>query len=406
MNDVVSLPLPQGFGIAVDTQTGEAFDQVDGKTSLDHWQRVATRYLGRAAARRLLARFKLTKKSGAVFPAYRVVVCGRGVVKQDQGVSLFKALAAQRAHFGNVTQCGSVWHCPVCSAKIAARRSAEMLLATQRAVDEGGSVGLVTLTVQHSVADSCADTLERLQRLNDRVNSGKRAKAFRERFGVLGQIKAVEFTVGRNGWHPHIHALLFCDGHVDWSDVGASLRSRYLTAAVSEFGMSLPDIAVDVRGGSAAATYISGWGIHSEVAGGAWKTGKGESSAPFDLLLKVSNPDTSREARRDAALKFVDFATAVSRITGDRTTSIRQLVWSRGLKDRFGVLELTDEEIADTEEEPSVLLGNLSFSDWLRILSIKTFDARLVVLQLASIGDWSAVQSFISSLPEPETFTY
>lgn len=405
MSDVATIPLPAGFGLSIDMTTGEAVNQLDGRPALDDWQRLAERHLGRATARRLLARYKLVKASGSEYSAYRVVRCGRSVLRQDDGVNVLRAVAAQRAHFGNVLQCGSVWHCPVCSGKIAARRSAEMHLASSRCVEQGGAVGLVTLTVKHSSSDSCGQTLERLQRLTDLVNSGRRAKAWRERFAVLGQVRALEFTIGGNGWHPHIHALLFLERESDWSAVGASLRARYVDAALIEFGWSLPDISVDVRGGDAAASYVSGWGVQNEVAGGAWKRGKGDSYAPFDLLLQVSNPDASREGRRDAALKFIDFATTVSRVNGARVTSVRQLVWSRGLKDRFLIQELSDEEIAEREEEPSVLLGNLSFTDWLRVLNCRVCDARLVVLQLASLGDWSAVRSFVDSLPQPENFT-
>jgi hypothetical protein len=90
-------------------------------------------------------------------------------------------------------------------------------------------------------------------------------------------------------------------------------------------------------------------------------------------------------------------------VTGGRVSTIRQLVWSRGLKDRFGVEERTDEEVAAAMEEPALLIGNLTFDDWMRIKSVKTFDARLVVLQLASLGDWGEVLRFINSLPQLET---
>lgn len=399
------IELPSGFGLAIDTSTGESFTLLDGKSVKDDWQKLTEKYLGRAAARRLLSKFRVYK-GGVEVPAYRVVRCGRAVLNQRDGVNVFRALAASRAHFGGVVQCGSVWHCPVCSSKVAARRSAEMVVASDRCRSEGGSVVLATGTVKHSASDTCVESVERLHRLWDRVGSGKAAKAWREAWGVRGQIKAVEFTIRDNGWHPHIHSLLFVDRPMDAASLqalGDGLRSRYLAAAKSEFGWLLPEVAIDVRGGSAAANYISGWSVESEVSGGAWKRGKGGSSAPFDLLLQFSSPDGSRSERADAGRKFVEFATAVCKITDGRVSTVRQLVWSRGLKQAFGVDEKTDEEIAAAMEEPALLLGNLGFDDWLRVLNHKVFDARLVVLQLASLGDWGEVRRFIESLPLPQS---
>lgn len=397
------IELPSGFGLAIDTSTGESFEILGGKVVKDDWQKLTEKYLGRSAARRLLSKFRVSKRGAGEVPAYRVVRCGWAVLNQKEGVSVFRALAAQRAHFAGTVQCGSVWHCPVCSSKIAARRSAEMVVASERCRADGGAVMLATATVKHSASDSAAQSVERLQTLWDRMNAGKRAKAWRESFGVVGQIKAIEFTIGGNGWHPHVHSLLFLRHPQPVEAVAEGLRFRYIGAAKSEFGWLLPDVAVDVRDGAAAANYISGWGIESEVSGGAWKTGKNGSSAPFDLLLQFSSPDCSRSERAEAGRRFVEFATAVSRITEGRVSTVRQLVWSRGLKDRFGVDEKTDEETAAAMEEPALLLGNLGFDDWLRVLNVKAFDARLVVLQLASLGDWSEVRRFVDSLPQPQS---
>ena len=394
------IPLPAGFGLSIDLLTGEAQEMVGGKAVSDRWSRLSEKYIGRTSAKRLLSRFRVTKACGEV-PAYRVVRCGVGVLDEAKGVGVYRALAAARSHFAGIVQCGSVWHCPVCSAKVASRRWAEMLTATERCVEEGGVVGLLTLTVQHNASDSAVVSLERLKRLNDRLNAGKRAQRFREAFGVIGQIKATEFTIGENGWHPHVHALVFCQAPICWESARHALFQRYADAALTEFGFELSPKALDFRGGEAAAGYVSGWGVEREVAGGAWKHGKGGSFAPFDLLLSYASPDLTRAERHEAGRKFVDFATAVSVLKDGRVTSTQQLVWSRGLKDRFGIADLTDERIAQMQEEPAAWLGQLTFDQWIKVLSVKQYDARLVILQLSSVGSWNDVLKFVSSLPEP-----
>lgn len=393
--EFVTLPLPKGFGIEVDLDSGEVRKQVGpGLYEVDQFEAVATSYLLRSAARKLLSRFRWIKDSGTEVPAYRVVRCGVGVVDQKKGVEVYRALQHKRAHFGGIVQCGSVWHCPVCARKIAARRRAELVVATNRMNEAGGVCGLLTCTVPHAASDSCGEVLDRLQRLFDRLNAGKSAKLFRERYSVAGQIRALEFTKGMNGWHPHVHSLLFCEHPVVWTEVGDSLWSRWASAAMKEYGWSLPRLALDVRGGNAAGEYVGKWGLEYEVAGGSLKSARGDSFTPFGLLGQYSDGD------RSAGESWVEYATAVSRMGENRIESTRQLVWSRGLKARFAIEELSDEQIAEAQEEPAVLLGSLSFDQWLKVLG-QPFDARVVLLQIASVGSFQDVLAFVNQLPEP-----
>jgi len=43
------------------------------------------------------------------------------------------------------------------------------------------------------------------------MTAGRQWIQFKETFGLVGTIKAVEVTHGGNGWHPHIHVLFFVD---------------------------------------------------------------------------------------------------------------------------------------------------------------------------------------------------
>jgi len=394
--DVSALGLPKGFGIEVDLYSGEVRKQVSpGAYEVDQFEAVATSYLLRSAARKLLARFRWVKESGMEVPAYRVVRCGVGVVDQKKGVSIYRAIAHKRAHYGGIVQCGSVWHCPVCARKIAVRRRAELVIATNRINESGGVCGLLTCTVPHAASDRCSDVLERLQKLFDRLNAGKAAKNFRDNYSIVGQIRALEFTKGMHGWHPHVHSLLFAERPVSWLEIGDALWCRWANAARALYGWELPRLALDLRGGAAAGEYIGKWGLEYEVAGGSLKSGKGDSLTPFGLLGQYGEGDKS------AGEAWVEYATSVSRMGEDRIQSTRQLVWSRGLKSRFQIADLTDEQIAEQQEEPAVLLGSLNFEQWLKVLG-QPFDARVVLLQIASVGTFDDVLSFVNNLPDPQ----
>lgn len=388
-----NLPLPEGFGIEVDLYSGEVRKQTGPYTyEIDQFEAVATSYLLRSAARKLLSRFRVVKNSGVEHPAYRVVRCGYSILSQANGVQIFRALQASRAHFGGIVQCGSVWHCAVCAKKIAVRRRAELVIATNRVNESGGSCGLLTCTVPHAASDKCSEVLDRLQNLFRRLSGGKSASLFREQYQIIGQIRALEFTKGIHGWHPHVHSLIFSEHVPQWSEVGEALWCRWANAAKKEYGWDLPRLAVDLRGGNAAGEYVGKWGIEYEVAGGTLKSARGESATPFGLLSQYGEGDKS------AGEAWVEYATTVSRMGENRVQSTRQLVWSRGLKKHFGINDLTDEQIAEQQEEPAVLLGTLNFEQWLKILG-QPFDARVVLLQIASVGTFQDVISYVENLP-------
>jgi hypothetical protein len=234
-----------------------------------------------------------------------------------------------------------------------------------------------------------------LQRLFDRLNSGKAAKSFRERFAIVGQVRALEFTRGLNGWHPHVHSLLFSERPLSWTECADALWRRWAAAARTEYGWELSRLALDLRGGNAAGEYVGKWGLEFEVAGGSLKSAKKKSATPFGLLEKFGEGDKS------AGEAWVEYATSVSRMGSGRIESSRQLVWSRGLKTRFQIEDLTDEEIAEQHEEPAVLLGSLNFEQWLKVLR-QPFDARVVLLQIASVGTFDDVLSFVNNLPDSQ----
>ena len=66
--------------------------------------------------------------------------CGTAVAVRHSGGS---------AGFAGLETCGSVWACPVCSAKVRAHRSAELERALTAHLSRGGSAHFLTLTMRH-----------------------------------------------------------------------------------------------------------------------------------------------------------------------------------------------------------------------------------------------------------------
>lgn len=167
-----------------------------------------------------LTRWAMLSAVREVVPGHRTASCSRFIVPPSisgaEGVQVIHRAAGERrsgARFGNLTRCANVWACPVCSPRIAQNRAEDLraLLGTHAA--QGGRVLFATLTHRHGRADDLEHQIAQQGRALEHM---QRQRAFRDwsrRAGVLGIVRALEFTHSdANGWHPHFHLLLLVAG--------------------------------------------------------------------------------------------------------------------------------------------------------------------------------------------------
>lgn len=318
---------------------------------------------------------------------------------EDARIEVWRSKEFQTAHYKGLQTCGSVWACPVCSAKISERRRVELAAAIATWKAKGGEVLLLTLTNRHDRRDDLAELIKRqaaaLQRF---MNGSKAAKAWFASMGSVGSIRAMEVTHGdANGWHPHYHMLVFVKSGVqllETQTAGAKLWANCCRLA----GLKAPSIerGLTLQGGEYAARYVGKWGLEQEMTKGHTKKAKAGGASPFDLLRRVLHDSNDS---RSAAL-FREFATVFK--------GRRQLVWSKDLKARFGIEQLDDEGLAAEVAEGSELFARLSIAQWLAILRHEKRGAtslRGQLLEIASSGDMLQWEMLIESLkPRPDRF--
>jgi len=292
-------------------------------------------------------------------------------VKHSDGVTGFSGLQT----------CGSVWACAVCSQKIASVRSADIGAAADAWHLRGSRIVFLTLTMRHNRGQRLDDLWDNLAAGWKKVASGRPWENNCKNYGIpiprviksgaekgktvieprIPYIRAVESTHGANGWHLHIHALLFVSGKFTDDDVETLRDDIYArwSGALTSRGMHAPSVAhgVDaklVRRGSTellggyfaksvytgrapvakgSASRATGW----EVAGGGGKTARGVNRTPFQILADV-------EALGDAD------DLAIWWEWESASKGRRQITWSVGLREFLGLNdELTDEQIAEEE---------------------------------------------------------
>ena len=387
------------FGTATATGGGAPLHAASGHRRDDAggWAAAATASLGSSAKLRAagydrmesrVQRFELQDVARGILPDSRTAKCLR-IRAHKADVQVWKSKEHGTSSYGGLQTCGSVWACPVCSAKIAERRRVELLDAMELHKAQGGTVSLLTLTTPHQRGDNLAELLAQQGKALQSFLRDFTAKAVFAEMGYLGQVRALEVTHGRksarnNGWHPHFHILQFHQvkgSEADRKDWTTRLYLRWV-AYCEKAGLGTPSYAHGIRldDGMKAAQYVTKWGLEDEMTKGHTKKGKDGGESPFDLLRAVLADRTDRQA---AAL-FQEFA--------DGFKGKKQLSWSRGLKARFMVDEKTDEQLSQEKDDLATLSGLLTDDQWRDVLKVK---GRGVLLEINSKGGWLHVQKYL-----------
>lgn len=298
-------------------------------------------------------RHRLRRQAGLLMEGERVRRCGR--CRHSDTVDIHRSKTG--AHYVGLETCGSVWHCPVCAAKISETRRDEVARVIEGAQALGGSSYMLTLTMRHNRYDKIDFLREQIVNGWRKVQNRRAFRAIKQEYGVLGTIRAIEVTHGENGWHPHLHILFVFEGPLlerDVAHVEASLKDLWIDVLAKSGGGFVSVDALDFRPAS-ASDYVTKWGADRELVKGQQKLGN-NSRTPWQLL------DDAKTDTQAGAL-FREYA--------DTFKGTRQLTWSKGLKAMFGVGEIDDEAIANERTESD---EELPLDDGLKEGRILTLD--------------------------------
>lgn len=306
----------------------------------------------------------LWKKGGEWREQNRTCWCSRSMKRETGSVSVYRNEDGSGASLTGLNRCGNIWTCPVCAAKVAEARRAELSAGLVSHLGNGGAAYLMTLTFPHEADHPMAELIEKLAKARQRLQNSRAWKGIMKEAGRIGSVASLEVTISEeNGWHPHLHLLIFAQpqglgegepvnpqGDLD-SGAIRTLKTTWcnilLKTGLGSAG-KIDDMlrhALNVRGGNQAAEYIAKygrderWGQSSEMTRHYNKQGAaGERDGllhftPFQLLTWAGNGDEW------ATRKFIEYAAAIE--------GKRAVTWSPGLKKSLvGDDERTDEEIA------------------------------------------------------------
>lgn len=330
-----------------------------------------------------------------------MLLCGRRAAfspDENPHVALKVEAGTGRTFFSGCIRCNSVWECPVCAPRIMAGRAEELQTLNDAHRAAGGALYLLTLTLPHDEGDALKPLRKQVSRAWSNVTRGAPWKRWRERLGIVGTVRALEVTHGRNGWHPHLHVALYC-AEVLADSVSRELTEffarqwrRYVTertpegkvyrAPSAEHGVTLQPLA--------SAQYLTKMGLAGELTLSNTKEGREGHRTPWQILRDLTRAAfTKGETGEDRQL-WCEFARSIK--------GARQLTYSKGLRQRYALPpEQLDAELADTQGElEGVGAGDAETvftwtpKEWLELCRLPVA-ARLAILQVPSLprAEWS-----------------
>ncbi len=341
--------------------------------------------------------YLLQRTAKKLLPFHPVGGCLWNIARGETGVDVEYSPLTGRARYRKLQTCGSVWVCPVCALIVAERRAEEIRLALVQLTGAGGSAAFATFTVSHGRGDSLERVLEGFLAAFRYLSSKPSYKRLRARYGVLGYIRVLEVTNGRNGWHPHTH-VLFCfervltEGDVErfadelyplWESAcareGLVMNRRHGLQVVPAYGSVEAYLAKFGRSPK--------WDISREMAKGHVKSGRsvaGVAQLTPMQLLELAHAGDDRCGRL-----FAEFA--------ERFNGKAQIYWSPGLRARLlpDDQAVSDAEVVAASDEVARIALGMTSPEWEAVKKVPHGRPRVLGLVEAERGGADLARAFV-----------
>jgi hypothetical protein len=333
-------------------------------------------------------RWALLEKASELLPEERLAGCKRRRINADKPVSVMHSPEYHAAYYGNLQSCGSVWTCPICAPKVSERRRLELDEAVNRWWADGHAVMLLTFTLQHTQAESCAAVLAAARKAHHRWWADREGRRLAESVGYVGKVVGLECTHGGHGWHVHLHVLVFVDrepgpGEFAAFEAAAAAHWVHVLDRIGRYGSKYHALKCDI-GEKRVADYVakfgSEWTLAHELAKAHVKQSSKRGATPLELLARAWAGDEL------AGRLWVEYAQAFK--------GKRQLVWSQGLRKLLGIgEEKSDSELAtERQVATDTMLAGLYKPQWRAVLGSGIWAE---VLDAGDGGDWRQVKALL-----------
>lgn len=250
------------------------------------------------------------------FQSWRVAQCRRWTEWGHDHISITKGDTGWK--WGHIHRCASVWVCPVCATAISLQRTEEISTAVDWWRGQSHDIRMMTITIRHNLSQDLVTLRRGLCRAWRKLQQSRKWRDLREEAGIDHLIRGIEVNLGENGWHPHVHVVLFAR----FPDVLDQWQQRLTTCwrwmVRKELGRScVPSKkrALAISSPKDGAYVAKRMGM--EISSTRKRTSDGSMSA-WELAERVASGEVDGE---------------IWKTYFDGTRGCHQLQWSRGLRE-------------------------------------------------------------------------
>ena len=206
---------------------------------------------------------------------------------------------------------------------------------------------MVTFTAPHDLGMKLGPLLTTIADSFRAVISGRAWLKVKKQASIVGTIRSVEVTHGANGWHPHLHVLVFIEGNPGVEGLAAMVlhfREKWRRAIVKagyrapsdDHGVKIDRCMSAAEAGAYIAKTQDGKAPGNELARGDLKSGRNGHRTPLEILESFRWTGDADDL-------------ALWRTYERATKGHQAITWSKGLRALLGAIEKTDEELAAEE---------------------------------------------------------
>lgn len=255
------------------------------------------------------------------------------------------------AWVSGVQTCNNVWGCPVCASQIQRERAQLVDYAIDQWIGymhgrkgpAGATAHMLTLTIRHAVSHRLKTTSQLVADAWSLMFAGREGQEIRELLGLKHFVRAFEPTYGeQNGWHPHLHCVLMCDKQLTDEHLQI-LRERWADcvrqAGLGEVddGEVRPDAAhgVNLKQLNCARDGRYVQKLFLELTAYGTKEGRDGNLTWWQVA----------ELAADGDQRYI----RIWKEAQDALFGRKQLTWSQGTAEAFGIKDLVEEDIASPD---------------------------------------------------------
>lgn len=304
---------------------------------------------------------------------HHVSICGKYPVKESTP-QIWGNEENTKTYLKNIHHCNSVWACPVCRFKIMTVRTNEIINISKGEQKTGKYMSFLTLTRQHKKHKSIDELDQHIKQFNKDfryITSLRELKKYKKSSG-FAYIKAFEIMYNsKNGYHPHFHSILYANSREELKEIGETIINAWLKLSPNTTRINQKHIQVYDNEDEELEKYISKMNMALELTNlYSIKNSEIKSINPLNALQLLMEKDYTTYSDTELKKIYNEYIHV--------TKGIRSITYSKGLKAKHNIIEITDQEIGEDTTELKTEIATISKTLYNRLVKINSIHQLLI----------------------------